>query len=218
MNFEKARFTMVHQQIRTWDVSDRRVLDALLAVPREAFVPDEYRELAYADTAIPLPDGQEMTPPRIAARILQALAPASDDRVLEIGTGSGYLTALLAMLARDVVSVEISPALHQQARATLIAQNVRNVRLLLGDAATEPGQSAPFDAIAVTGSVPVVSARLRNRLKENGRLFAVVGREPVMEARLITRPDAGNWREQILFETVLPPLRQPAPAIDAFVL
>jgi len=218
MNFEKARFTMVHQQIRTWDVSDRRVLDALLAVPREAFVPDEYRELAYADTAIPLPDGQEMTPPRMAARILQALAPASGDRVLEIGTGSGYLTALLAMLARDVVSVEISPSLHQQARATLIAQNIRNVRLLLGDVATEPRQSEPFDAIALTCSVPVLSARLRNQLKENGRLFAVVGKSPVMEARLVTRPDVGSWREEALFETVLPPLRQPAPTIDTFVL
>ncbi|MBT8419835.1 MAG: protein-L-isoaspartate O-methyltransferase [Gammaproteobacteria bacterium] len=218
MNLEKARFTMVHQQIRTWDVSDQRVLDALLAIPREAFAPIEYRELAYADTGIPLTDGQEMMSPRIVARILQALDLSPTDHVLEVGTGSGYLTALIAMLARDVVSVEISPALHQQASAALAAQNVQNAQLSLGDAATGWESAAPFfDAIVVTGSIPVLRGHLHYQLKENGRMFVVVGEEPVMGARLITRSGSDDWREESLFETVLPPL-QSAQSVDRFVL
>nr|VFJ89141.1 MAG: protein-L-isoaspartate(D-aspartate) O-methyltransferase [Candidatus Kentron sp. H]VFJ91244.1 MAG: protein-L-isoaspartate(D-aspartate) O-methyltransferase [Candidatus Kentron sp. H]VFJ97674.1 MAG: protein-L-isoaspartate(D-aspartate) O-methyltransferase [Candidatus Kentron sp. H] len=218
MNFEKARFNMVHQQVRTWDVSNRRVLNALLTISREVFVPPEYRKLAYADVSIPLVDGQETAPPRIAARIAQALDPDPTAHVLEVGTGSGYLTALLAMLAKDVVSIEISPRLHQQARAALAIQNVRNTRVLVGDGTIDRALEAPFDAIVVTGSVPVRQALLERQLKENGRLFVVVGSEPVMEACLITRLGPGNWRKEVLFETILPPLRQSAPSVDAFVL
>nr|VFJ43846.1 MAG: protein-L-isoaspartate(D-aspartate) O-methyltransferase [Candidatus Kentron sp. FM]VFJ61866.1 MAG: protein-L-isoaspartate(D-aspartate) O-methyltransferase [Candidatus Kentron sp. FM]VFK05776.1 MAG: protein-L-isoaspartate(D-aspartate) O-methyltransferase [Candidatus Kentron sp. FM] len=218
MNFEKARFTMVNQNIRSWNVSDRRVLDALFAIPREAFVPSEYQEFAYADTGIPLADGQEMMLPQIAARVLQALDLASTDHVLEVGTGSGYLTALIAMLARDVVSIEISPSLHRLATAALAAQGVRNAQVFSGDATTDWDQEAPFDAIAVTGSVPVLPTHFQQQLKENGRLFVVVGKNPVMEARLITRTGPEDWKEDVLFETSLPPLRATTPPAGQFVL
>ncbi|VFM97463.1 MAG: protein-L-isoaspartate(D-aspartate) O-methyltransferase [Candidatus Kentron sp. G] len=218
MNFEKARFTMVNQNIRNWNVSDRRVLDALLSIPREAFVPSEYQEFAYADTSIPLADGQEMILPQIAARALQALELAPTGHVLEVGTGSGYLTALIAMLARDVVSIEISPSLHRLATAALAAQDIHNARVLSGDATTGWEQEAPFDAIVVTGSVPVLPAHFQRQLKERGRLFVVVGKDPVMEARLVTRTGPEDWKEDILFETSLPPLRASTLPAGQFVL
>jgi len=209
---------MVHQQIQTWNVSDRRVLDTLLAVPREIFVPEVYQKSAYTDISIPLADGQTMLLPKIAAHILQALNISSRDHVLEVGTGSGYLTTLLAKLARDVVSVEISPSLHELASATLNTQKIRNVLVELGDGSTGWKKEAPFDAIAVTGSIPVLHDDFQQQLKENGRLFVVVGNLPVMEARLITRVGTDDWKEKVLFETILPPLQQPILTTNTFVL
>lgn len=200
---ERARFNMVEQQVRTWEVLDQRILDLLHRLPREDYVPAAYRGVAYADTAIPLDDGQFMLPPRVVARALQALDPQPLDRVLEVGTGSGYLTTALASLAAHVVSVEISHALHSQASARLKAHGVRNVSLVQGDGAAGWEAESPYDVIAVTGSMPVLNPALPQQLKLGGRLFVVVGRSPAMEALLITRVGASEWSTVSLFETVV---------------
>jgi protein-L-isoaspartate(D-aspartate) O-methyltransferase len=207
MNVEKARFNMIEQQIRTWEVLDRRVLDCIARTPREEYVPREYRDLAFSDTAIPLGDGELMMPPRVEARVLQSLRLTPGDRVLEVGTGSGYLAALLAALARQVISVEISPRLAAFAQANLAAHSVDNVTVAAGDAARGWRDGAPYDAIAVTGSMPVLTGELQRQLKPGGRLFAVVGDAPVMEARLISRVTEDGFHTESLFETLLPPLR-----------
>lgn len=207
MDFEKARTNMVQRQIHTWEVLDQRVLDLLARSPREEYVPEAYRYLAYADTHVPLEGDEVMMPPREEARVLQALALQAEDKVLEIGTGSGYLTSLLAALAREVVSVEISPTLQARARANLAGHDVSNVALELGDGVRGWPQGAPYDAIAVTGSLPVLHDDLQRQLALGGRLFVVVGEAPAMEAQLITRMDEDDWATDSLFETVLPPLK-----------
>lgn len=217
MNFERARLNMVEQQLRTWEVLDQRVLNVISETPREDYVPAPYRRLAYADTSIPLYDDQVMMPPRVEARLLQALDLKADDYVLEIGTGSGYLTALLARLAGQVVSVEISPECKQQAQVNLTAHGVQNVRLELGDGVRGWPESAPYDAIAVTGSVPLLEQHYQHQLKTGGRLFVIVGEMPIMEALLITRLDANEWSQDNLFETVVPPL-QGAKTPQRFIL
>jgi protein-L-isoaspartate(D-aspartate) O-methyltransferase len=201
-----ARFNMVEQQIRTWDVLDQRILDLLHQLPREDFVPPAYSGVAYADTAIPLGDGQFMLPPRIVARALQALEPQPLDRVLEVGTGSGYMTTALAVLSAYVVSVEISQALHTQASARLKARGIRNVSLVQGDGATGWEADSPYDVIVMTGSMPELNPAIQQQLKLGGRLFAIVGRSPAMEARLITRVGPNAWSDTTLFETVVAPL------------
>ena len=203
---EQARYNMVEQQVRTWEVLDQRILDLLHAVPREEFVPEAYAGVAYADTNIPLGDGQFMLPPRVVARALQALGPNSLDRVLEVGTGSGYLTQLLASLSAHVVTVELSQTLHQEAAARLKARGVRNVSLMHGDGAKGWESESPYDVIAVTGSLPRMEPAFREQLKVGGRLFVVVGRAPAMEALLITRVGANAWSTTSLFETVIPSL------------
>nr|MBS0020278.1 protein-L-isoaspartate O-methyltransferase [Gammaproteobacteria bacterium] len=217
MNFQRARFNMVEQQIRTWDVLDQRVLDIIRDIPREDYVPEAFRNLAYADTSIPLEDGEVMMPPRVEARLLQALQLKPDDRVLEVGTGSGYLTALLAQLAGRVVSVEISETLAARARRALEAHHVKNVVVEVGDAVRGWASAAPYDAIAVTGSLPMMEEQLQRQLKRGGRIFVIVGQEPAMEALLITRIGQDDWSRESLFETVLPPLRG-ARRPDRFVL
>ena len=206
LNLDQARFNMVEQQIRTWDVLDQRVLDLLHTVPREKFVPGPYAGVAYADTNIPLSDGQFMLPPRVVARILQALQPQRMDRVLEVGTGSGYLTRLLASLSAHVVSLEISPTLHAQAAARLKAEGVRNVTLVHADGVHGWETDAPYDAIAFTGSLPELDPSVQQQLKLGGRLFAILGRSPAMEAVMITRVSANEWATTSLFETVVEPL------------
>ena len=205
-NLDQARFNMVEQQIRTWEVLDSRVLDLLHEVPREKFVPEPYRGVAYADTNVPLDDGQFMLPPRVVARILQALQPKRMDRVLEIGTGSGYLTRLLASLSAHVVSIEISPALHTQAAARLKYQGIRNVTLVRADGVHGWETDAPYDAIAFTGSMPEIDPDVQQQLKLGGRMFAIVGRSPAMQALLTTRVSANEWTTTSLFETVVAPL------------
>ena len=210
MTVEQARVQMVGQQIRAWEVLDSRVLDVFSTVPREHFVPDEYVELAFADTAIPLPCGQQMMPPKLEGRLLQALQLAPLDRVLEIGTGSGFLTACLARLAESVVSIEIHEALSGRAGARLADLGISNVQLLVGDALSLdiPGQ---FDAIAITGSVPELTERWAGMLNPGGRLFVVAGRAPVMEALLITRHPNDALSQEVLFETVVPRLENTSP-------
>jgi protein-L-isoaspartate(D-aspartate) O-methyltransferase len=206
MDLEQARFNMVEQQIRTWDVLDQQVLDLMARVPREDFVPAAYRNLAFADTCVPLDHGQAMMLPRVEARMLQALQVEPMDRILEVGTGSGFVTALLARLGGHVTSVEIHPSLKDDAQAKLDRNGVGNVDLYLGDASRGWERSGPYDVIAVTGSLPAVEEAFETSLAVGGRLFIIVGQEPAMEALLITRVSESQWVSDCLFETVLPPL------------
>src|SRR5215471_20222815 len=183
MNLEAARAQMLGQQIRAWEVLDDRVLEAIAETPRERFVPEDYRDLAFADTEIPLGHGQAMLAPKIEGRLLQALQVEPSDDVLEIGTGSGFLTACVARLARRVLSVDIFPDFVDSARAKLAAQGRVNVEVQTADA-LELELADRFDAIALTASVPTLDDAFVRMLKPRGRLFAVVGRAPIMEARL----------------------------------
>lgn len=205
-NFDQARFNMVEQQIRTWDVLDAAVLDLLRNTPREKFVPAKYKNLAYSDIAIPLAHGESMMHPKYEARLLQALKITSDDEVLEIGTGTGYVTALLAQQAKHVYSVDIYPDFIRGAMHHLRAIRVQGVTLEEGDASKGWKDHSPYDAIAVTGSVPEIPKELKESLKVGGRMFIVVGESPAMTAYLITRTAQNEWKEQSLFETELKPL------------
>lgn len=209
-NFELARHNMIEQQIRPWEVLDQRVLDTLASVPREEFVPQRYRNLAFGDVAIPLGHGEVMLKPNVEGRILQALAVQPTDHVLEIGTGSGYLTACLARLAASVVSVDIIPEFTETARRKLKAHGLSNVVLHVGDASRGWGEHR-YNAIAVTGSVATVAEVWPRSLSLGGRLFVVAGQPPVMEALLITRVGEQEWVRESLFDTELPPLRNAAP-------
>ena len=196
---------MLGQQLRAWEVLDDRVLRAVEQTPRERFAPEEYRDLAFADTEIPIGHGQSMLAPKIEGRLLQALQIEPIDDVLEIGTGTGFLTACLGRLARRVWSVDIISDFVEAARAKLAQDDVRNTDLATADALSLE-MPETFDAIAVTASMPVLDDRFVRMLRPQGRLFVVVGRPPVMEARLITRAANGDVLSQDLFETVLTPL------------
>ena len=196
---------MLGQQIRAWDVLDDRVLRTLEATPRERFVPPESLELAFADMEIPLAHGQNMLAPKIEGRLLQALQIQPMDRVLEIGTGSAYMTACLARLGQHVTSVDIFADFIDSARPRLHEQHADNVDLVVADAVTL-SLPAQFDAIAVTASVPDLDEHFIKMLRPRGRLFIVVGRAPVMEACLVTMSANGDWTTESLFETVLTPL------------
>jgi protein-L-isoaspartate(D-aspartate) O-methyltransferase len=207
MNLEQARFNMVEQQIRPWEVLDQGVLDLLFELPREDFVPEKHRDLAFADLEIPLGYGEVMLAPKLEARMVQELTLRPTDKILEVGTGSGYMTALLARLGAHVVSVEIVPELKAFAERNLGAHNILNVTLELGDAARGWPQHAPYDAIVLTGSTPVLPEAFRASLAPGGRLLAVVGDPPVMTAQLITRVDEHSFSSVGLFETCIPALR-----------
>ena len=209
-NFELARYNMIEQQIRPWDVLDQQALDVLASIPREDFVPEGYRNLAFSDIAIPLGHGEFMLKPAVEGRILQALALHPIDRVLEIGTGSGYLTATLARLAASVTSVDIFQEFIEDARHRIKAHGFGNVMLHTGDASRGWGEQR-YDAIAVTGSVATVAEIWRQSLRVGGRLFIVTGQPPVMEALLITRVSEQEWLRKSLFDTELPPLRNATP-------
>jgi protein-L-isoaspartate(D-aspartate) O-methyltransferase len=206
MNFELARFNMIEQQIRTWEVLDARVLELLGEVRREDFVPERFRKLAFADMQIPIGHGQVMMEPKVEARLLQELELRPTDRILEVGTGSGYVTALLARLGGEVFSVEIVPELSLAARDRLAAHGVDNVHLEIGDAAAGWPRHAPYDAILLTGSVPLLPQAFVDSLAPGGRLAAVVGRAPAMEAVVVSRRKDGGFERRSLFETVIPPL------------
>ena len=205
MNFEAARAQMLGQQLRAWEVLDQRVLDVIRAVGRERYVPRTYRDLAFADTEIPLAHGQRMMIPSVEGRLLQALDPGPSDDVLEVGTGSGFVTACLARLAGRVVSVDIFAEFTADAAAKLEHDNIRNVELRTGDGLALD-KAERFDAIVVTGSVPELDDRFTGLLRPGGRLFVVVGREPVMDALLITVTRDGESTRESLFETVVAPL------------
>jgi protein-L-isoaspartate(D-aspartate) O-methyltransferase len=207
MDFEKARFNMVEQQIRPWDVLDQQVLDLLFRLHREDYVPDQYRSLAFADMEIPLGHDEKMLQPKLEARMLQELAIKSTDRILEVGTGSGYMTALLASFGNHVYSVDIIPEFTRSAAARLAAHGVGNVTLETGDAARGWDKHAPYDVIVLTGSVPVLPEAFQKSLALGGRLIAVVGEPPVMEAQLVTYVSAGAYNSVGLFETCIAPLK-----------
>ena len=213
---ETARFNMVEQQIRPFEVIDERVLKTLQTVPREQFVGDEYRGLAFADTAVPIGEGQRMMKPVQEAHMLQALDVRPGDSVLEIGTGSGFVTACLADLGGLVTSYEIKPALAEKAAEKLHALKVKNVELVTGDGLHASLAPNSFKVVAVTGSLPDYPAFLEDLLAPGGRMFVVVGSEPAMTARLVSRNADGEIWSESLFETVLPPLEK-APQPDRFV-
>ena len=206
MNFEQARFNMIEQQIRTWEVLDPAVLELLFQVKREDFVPPAEREIAFADLEVPLGLGESMMQPKVEARIVQELAIQPHENVYEVGTGSGYLTALMASRARHVTSAEIHPELHARAAENLRRTSLANVSLLQGDSARAPLAESAFDVIVLTGSTPILPQALLDRLTPGGRLFAVMGDPPVMKAIIVRQPVAGAFQHVELFETMLKPL------------
>ena len=207
MDVELARSKMLGQQVRAWDVLDTRVLEILGAVPRERFVPERFRNLAFAEVPLPLGHGESMMEPAVEGRLLQALALRPTDRVLEIGTGSGFLTACLARSAASVVSLDIHAEFTERARAKLTAQGIRNVTLSTQDASRLGTDLGRFDAIAVTGSLPAFDLSFQAHLAVGGRLFMVIGAAPAMDALLVTRTAEAVFTRESLFETDLAPLR-----------
>ena len=213
MDVEQARTNMIESQIRTWEVLDQTILDLLAVVKREAFVPPQYRALAFADMEIPLGHGEVMLSPKLEARMLQELSLSRADKVLEVGTGSGYVTALLANLAGQVISVELIEEFSHSAARKLAGHGLGNITLETGDAADGWARHAPYDVILLTGSVPVLPEAFRAQLSIGGRLLAVIGDAPVMTAKFITRVSETAFESVGLFETCILPLRnvtQPA--------
>ncbi len=207
MNLEQARLNMVECQIRTWEVLDQSVLDLLLTLKREEFVPEPYRELAFADLEIPLGHGEVMLAPKIEARMVQELSLRKTDKILEVGTGSGYVTALLAKLGGQVVSVERIAEFSHAAARRIAGHRLENVRFEIGDASEGWLAQRPYDVILLTGSVPVLPESFKQQLAVGGRLLAVIGELPVMTARLLTRVSERAFNSLDLFETVIPALR-----------
>jgi protein-L-isoaspartate(D-aspartate) O-methyltransferase len=202
MNIEQARFNMIEQQIRPWDVLDPDVLELLARVRREDFVPAPYQALAFVDTEVPLPGGQCMLAPRVEARLLQELGVQKHERVLEIGAGSGFMAALLAFRAQHVTTLEILPELAQMARANLKRAAVLNATVQQADGARGLPADGPFDVILLSGSVAEVPQALLAQLKVGGRLAAIVGQQPVMRATLVTRSGEHAYASVELFDTV----------------
>ena len=203
MNFEQARFNMVEQQVRTWEVLDARVLELLETIHREDFVPVRYRKMAFTDMAIPLDHGQTMMKPVVEGRLLQALELKPDETALEIGTGSGFITACLAQLAKHVVSVDVHQQFSNEVAPRLKEKGIQNVELETGNAMTGWQPEQAHDVLVVTGSVPSVPDHFRGWVNPGGRIFVVCGEEPAMEAKLLTKLNATQWREESLFETDL---------------
>ena len=211
MNIELARHNMVEQQVRPWDVLDSRVLEALTAVPRENFVAPAHRNLAFTDMCLPLGHGEVMMKPVVEGRVLQAVAPTRDESVLEIGTGSGFLTACLARLAKSVHSLEQHADLADAARARLQVAGVTNATVEVADAVQGFTAAQPYDVVVATGAVDALPARWREWVRPGGRLLAVVGESPAQRAILYSRGSDLQWTEQVLFETDLPYLTHAAP-------
>jgi len=208
MELAQARFNMIEQQIRPWDVLDQRVLDLLETLPRDTFVSDTNKSLAYADVSIALDHGEVMMSPKVEARMVQALNVGAEESLLEIGTGSGYVTALLAKSAKHVTSVDIYADFLEQAKTRLNQHSINNVTLEQGDAANGwKVNEETYDVIAVTGSLPQYINAFQESLNVGGRLFVIAGQAPIMEALLVTRVTKSEWVKQSLFETELPPLQ-----------
>jgi protein-L-isoaspartate(D-aspartate) O-methyltransferase len=206
MDIEQARFNMIEQQIRPWDVLDMRVLNIIQSVPREAFVSESQKNLAFADLEIPIGHDQVMMSPKVEARMLQSLNISTEDNILEVGTGSGFITACLAKMGNHVTTCEYFEGLSSLAKTRLQEQQVDNVDFLTGDIFNLTDTLASYDIIAVTGSTPVQLNVFSKLLRNHGRLFCIIGETPVMTAKLITCVAENSYREESLFETALPPL------------
>ncbi|MET3106661.1 protein-L-isoaspartate(D-aspartate) O-methyltransferase [Oxalobacteraceae bacterium GrIS 2.11] len=201
MNIEQARFNMIEQQIRPWNVLDLGVLELLTIVKREKFLPENQQSLAFMDTELPLPDGSLMLSPKIEARIVQEVAAKKHGNALVVGSGTGYLPALLAFHSRHVTCVENSPAVFAAAQQALHREGVANVSLTLGDASKGWPNEAPYDVIVLTGSVQILPEEFKQQLKVGGRLFVIVGSAPVMTACLYTRLSQSEFDVKALFDT-----------------
>jgi protein-L-isoaspartate(D-aspartate) O-methyltransferase len=207
MQTANAREQMIEQQVRAWDVLDERVLGIFRKVPRDHFAPAEQRYMAYMDLEVPLPKGQHMLRPSVAGRLLQALELTGTERVLEIGAGSGFITACLAAVSAHVESIEILPELAELAKSNLATLSIGNTQIVTADAMASTASSAKrYGAIAVTGSMPIPDERFQRQLEIGGRLFIIVGEAPVMTARLVRRTAEDAWTSESLFETVVDPL------------
>lgn len=207
MDFRRAKQNMIDSQLRTWDIIDQRVLDTFLLLDRQDFVPPKFKELSYADVEIPIGFNQTMLTPKLAGRLIQEIEITSSDRILEIGTGTGYLTTILSYLGGDVVSFEINPELHQTASIIMDKYTQGNVRLELGDGLQEvSGQN--YDAIVLTGSLPTIPDFMKNKLAKSGRMIGVFGRHPIMSAVLTSRLKNSLFDEAKIFETYIPPLAE----------
>ena len=206
MNTEQARFNMIEQQVRPWDVLNPRVLEIIENTHREQFVPEAYQGLAYADSSIPLAHKQFMLPPVVVGRMLQALHIQEDDKILEIGAGSGYLTACLSQLGGDVSTTDIHQELLDQAKENCSAAGYENISYHQGDFSTSWPDYERFNIIAVTGSLPTLHENFKHNLEIGGRLFIITGHPPIMQAHLITRTSEREWDDQVLFETSIPAL------------
>lgn len=204
MNFEQARFNMVEQQIRPWDVLDPKVLDLFMAIPRHEFVAESQQALAYSDIELPIGEGQTMLPPRIEGRILQAVDIEKDETVLEIGTGSGYMTALMAEAAQSVTTVEIFESLQEVAKERL--KQFDNIEFAIGDGSHNWDDGKTYDVIVLTGAVAELPEAYKNKLNLGGRLALTIGKDPVMTTQVITRVSDTEWETETLFETVIPSL------------
>ena len=220
MDFEKARYNMVEQQVRPWDVLSPRVLEVISEVPREQFAPDEYKNLAYVDTRIPLGTFEDkpctMANPILDGRILQELDIQDEDLILEIGTGSGYLTACLATMGRHVDTVDINENLTAMAEKNLQALDISNVNLTTGDACENWDQKRSYDVIAITAAMKSIPSNYKKLLKPGGRLFIVTGEAPAMTAYRVTRTGNETWTTEELFETSIEPMIQPVKEIFSF--
>lgn len=205
MNIEKARFNMIEQQIRPWKVLDQQVLDLMATLPREQFVPDAYKGLAFADISIPLGNDRYMLHPREEGRLLQAVKPLPNEKVLVINSNSGYVTALLASMADEVIAIDSNAELVATASENLAVLNINNVTVNCKDA-FEANQTAPYDVIVILGSMQLISESFKQLLKIGGRMFCIIGKEPTMEALLITRTNNNEWQEEGLFEACVPAL------------
>ena len=206
MDIEQARFNMIEQQIRTWEVLDQSVLDLLNEVHREVFVPDSYKELAFADIRIPLDHNQTMMSPKVEARILQTLALKESDIVLEVGTGSGYLTALMAKQANHVTSVDYYADFIETSNTKLLQHGFTNIELVNNDVYQMLDSDEQYDVLVLTGSLPMMDKRFLDLVKTQGRMLVLIGESPVMEACLITKHDNDSWSHESLFESDLPAL------------
>ena len=215
-NMEQARFNMAEQQIRPWEVTDPTVLNVIQTVPRENFIPYAYKGLAFADTRIPIGENQHMMEPKIEARMLQALAIKPSDHILEVGTGSGFITACLAKLGNHVMSYEIHESLTEQAREKLALAGISNVSLHTANVLTDKPSASTFDVIAVTGSLPEYDDSLQQLLSPGGRMFVIVGQSPVMQAMLVTCDADGQFQRNVLFETDTQAL-EGVPTVNEFV-
>ncbi len=206
MDIEQARFNMIEQQIRPWDVLDTNVLDVIQSVPREAFVSQKHQSMAFADLEIPIGQDQVMMSPKVEARMLQALSISADDRILEVGTGSGFITACLAKMGKHVTTCEYFEELSSSAQKRLHEQQANSIDFIVGDIFNRLNTLETYDIIAITGSVPGELDSFSKLLRENGRLFCITGSLPIMSAKLLTRVTDSSCREQVLFETAIPAL------------